>query len=279
MNLDALDVFGVMGNQFARAENSDPLIIYAGSGWATATASTYSGGDMRYARGAGRSFSCCFSGTAVRWITLRSPSYGVARVTLDGGTPEYVSLYSPTTAFNQLVYSRVGLDNTTHTLKVEWTGMLGGVGGGDYISLDALDLSGTLVPAPVRYENSSPAMVYSGSGWATATAGVFSGGDMRYGRGVGTTVTATFTGTSVELVCLRSPNYGIAHVSVDGGPPEDVNLHSGSTATLFRQIVFTRSGLSAGTHTIKVEWTGAAGGAGGGDFINIDAIDVRGGPG
>jgi hypothetical protein len=279
VNIDAIDVIGALVAPPTRYQQSDPRIVYGGSTWSTATAaSLYSGGSLRYGKGAGKSFTAYFTGTALQWIALKAPSYGEARVTLDNGTPETVNLWAGSNAYQQVAYTKSGLPDGLHTLKVEWTGVKGGPGatGGDYVNIDAIDVIGELVAPPTRFEQNDARISYTGSGWSTATAtGLYSGNSMRYGKGVGRSVATTFTGTAVRWVALKSPAYGVARVILDGGTPELVNLYSATNS--YQQVVYSRSGLGAGTHTLRIEWTGTKGGPPtSGDYINVDAIEVVG---
>ena len=85
-----------------------------------------------------------FTGTSVAYIARTASNQGVAKITLDGGTPVFVSLYSSTSKYKQQVWSAAGLDQGVHTLVIEWTGTKT-AGKGTSISLDALDITGTLV--------------------------------------------------------------------------------------------------------------------------------------
>ena len=70
----------------------------------------------------------------------------------------------------------------------------------------------------------------------------------------GGSVTVPFKGTSLAWVTVKSPNYGIAQVTLDGGTPASVDLYSAST--LWRQNVWNTGTLLAGPHTVTIAWTG-----------------------
>ena len=127
-----------------RFQDDNTKIAYSGA-WLETTGG-YSGGTLAYARGAGTEARIAFTGTSVDLVALVGRCYGTAEVVLDGGAPEAVSLYSPAYTAKQTVWTRKGLENTSHTLVIRWTGTKG-AGGGDWISLDALDIAGTLEQA------------------------------------------------------------------------------------------------------------------------------------
>jgi hypothetical protein len=87
-----------------------------------------------------------FNGTAIDYIAKTASSLGWARLTLDGGDPVYVDLYSSSTKYKQKVWGVSGLAPGDHILLIEWTGTRGS-GTGTTINLDAVDVLGTLVSA------------------------------------------------------------------------------------------------------------------------------------
>jgi hypothetical protein len=69
--------------------------------------------------------------------------YGKAKVTVDGGTPTIIDLYSPSPLWKQKIWEKT-LVPGTHTLKIEWTGTKGSGATDTNISVDAFDLIGVL---------------------------------------------------------------------------------------------------------------------------------------
>ena len=70
------------------------------SGWTQGDATkAWSGGTAAISASpavpAGARATFSFTGTSVRWIGLRGPQYGIARVFLDGAFQATVDLYSP----------------------------------------------------------------------------------------------------------------------------------------------------------------------------------------
>lgn len=64
----------------------------------------------------------------------------------------------------------------------------------------------------------------------------------------------SFFGTGIELIGTKSPNSGIAAISVDGGAETYVNLYSSSTKN--NTYLYSPSNLPLGNHIIKVRTTG-----------------------
>jgi trimeric autotransporter adhesin len=118
---------------------------------------------------------------------------------------------------------------------------------------DCSDLvSATATSAPVHlaaYQNSSPAIVYRG-GWSPLRARSAYGGSVRRTSRAGATATLRFTGREIAWVASKTPASGSARVLIDGKSVAIVHLRA--TASAQRQVVFTRTWATAGTHTIRI---------------------------
>ena len=125
-----------------RYQQNDTNLVYLGK-WTATSASAASAGSFRYTNAAG-SCSVSFNGTYLAWLAKKSPVYGKAKVTLDGGTPVIVDLYNATEAYKQKVWETNGLVPGTHTIKIEWTGTKGSAATDTNIGVDAFDIIGTL---------------------------------------------------------------------------------------------------------------------------------------
>jgi hypothetical protein len=259
-------------------QQTDSRLIYAGS-WYNSTASGASGGSYRYANSSGASVELSFNGTGLALFAKKSPSYGLAKVTLDGGTPAYVDLYSSSTLYQQNVYGTGTLDNIDHTLKIEWGGAKNAASSGYIVNVDAIFVAGTLntpiaPPAgPAFFQQTDSRLGYAGS-WFNATASAASGGSYRYANSPGSSVTATFSGTGLALFAKKSPAYGMAKVTLDGGSAVYVDLYSPST--LYQQNVYGTGTLADGNHTLVIEWAGAKNVSSSGYIVNVDAFFVAG---
>jgi hypothetical protein len=64
-----------------------------------------------------------FTGYQVEWWTEKRVNHGIATVEIDGGTPVDVDLYAATESNNtQKVFTSAVLSNSTHKIKVSYTG-------------------------------------------------------------------------------------------------------------------------------------------------------------
>ena len=66
-----------------------------------------------------------FTGTAVAWISARSPVRGSAVVTVDGGARTTVNLYATKSAARQMVFSRSWPQSGLHTIEIRALGTAG----------------------------------------------------------------------------------------------------------------------------------------------------------
>ncbi|MHB9004417.1 MAG: OmpL47-type beta-barrel domain-containing protein, partial [Coriobacteriia bacterium] len=277
INIDAINVVGELlqaPDYLIRFEETDPLISYGGN-WTSSSGTLYSAGTMRYGTDAGTGLNISFNGTGIDLLSLKGPTYGIARVTLDGVTSE-VSLWNSTYVGQRVIFSSRGLVNGSHTLRFEWTGSADPNGDGTNIGLDAVDVVGALTQAPdfapptVRYEETANGVALSGP-WTATSSSNYSSGWMQY-VSAAATCTFTYTGTGFDWLATMGPDYGIARVTVDG-VSETVDLYYPSYR--FQRTALSKRGLTQDTHVVTIEWTGQTG-AGGGPRINIDAIDIQG---
>jgi N-acetylmuramoyl-L-alanine amidase len=126
-----------------RYEQDDLHLVYAGTWRTNSSAPLASGGSFRYANSAGASLTVRFTGTSFSWIAKKSPVYGKARVTLDG-TSTVVDLYNSKELWQQTVWQKTGLTDTSHTVKIEWTGTKNTAATDYNIGVDAFLITGTI---------------------------------------------------------------------------------------------------------------------------------------
>jgi hypothetical protein len=127
-----------------RYEETDPHLAWT-TGWTFYTAATmYSGSAVADTKTANASVTIKFSGTSLGWIGLMGPDCGRAKVTLDGGGPVTVDLYSANYQFQKTVWQSGNLAWGSHTVKIECAWTASPSGSGNTVSVDAFDIAGTL---------------------------------------------------------------------------------------------------------------------------------------
>lgn len=267
INVDATDLVGrLLG---VRYEQNNSL-FHMTTNWLTSASASYSGGSYAYTAGPGTG-TFTFDGTRAELVAAKGPIFGIAKVSIDGGTPTMVDLYAVSTQYKQTVFTAENLAPGLHTLTVEYTGTKNAAATNNYVNVDSIDLVGR--PAYSRLEQTH-ARVYSQGGWITSNSVSLSGGSYDYAYTNSTKVLA-FEGTHVSLVAMKGPIFGRMRVTLDGNP---VNVDLYSPTNQYRQTVFTATGLTNGRHVLKVEWTGTANPAATNHYVNLDAIDLVGIP-
>ena len=139
----AADRFTYVSMAVIRFEETDARLVYAGT-WTALSNAAYSGGSLRYTANAGTSVTAKFTGASLALIARMGPSYGIARITVDGGAPILVDLYSSAFLNQQAVWNTGVLANGAHTVVISWTGQRNPAATFTYVDIDAVDVAGSL---------------------------------------------------------------------------------------------------------------------------------------
>ena len=258
-------------------QESDPAVTFSGAWTSTPSHWGSSGGAAVQSSVAGATASFSFTGTSVRWYSARGGAMGFARVSVDGGPPRQVQLYSGTgDIYRTPAITIHDLSDGPHTLTIE---VISGV-----VVVDAFDVQPTTTISHWQDTNPNVAAALS-AGWTKAdpnTGYPWSGnGDSNIPElpvtaqetyVAGETVTLPFRGTGISWVGYQGPDGGIAQVRVDGGPIVEIDTYSPTQK--FQQVVFTATGLTDGNHTLTITTTGNKNPASSAARIVVDAFDV-----
>ncbi len=142
--IDALDVTGQLTQAPTRYQQTDPHIVWSGP-WTPYSRWCLSGGSYAYSRFTNASVTITFEGTGIDWIGTKNGIGGKALVSLDGSSPVTVDLYSPTSMHQSLLHRVSGLPAGAHTLVITPTATYNPSSSGQYVFVDALDVTGALV--------------------------------------------------------------------------------------------------------------------------------------
>lgn len=123
----------------------------------------------------------------------------------------------------------------------------------------------------VKHEQNGSAWTFS-SGWATLRHTATSGGSGAYSNSVGATASVGFDGPGeIRLLGAKRSNYGIAQVSLDGGPWVDVDMYS--TAGSYQALVYTNE-VSTGAHTLTVRVSGDKNPSATATWVFVDCLQI-----
>jgi hypothetical protein len=252
-----------------RHQETERRLTYAGD-WTASDNSSASGGSFAFAGSSGASLTIRFVGTQLSWIAKKSPAYGQAEVTVDETSVGTVDLYSADEAWQQVVWQTDTLSVGPHVVKIAWTGEKTAAAEDTNINVDAIEVNGVLTG---RYQQTNSKLVYAGD-WKATTDELASGENFAFANASGATVTIRFNGVQLAWLAKKSPAYGEAQVTVDGGSPVTVDLYSADV--LWRQEVWNSGILGSGSHTVIIQWTGRKNAAATDTNINIDYLDIAG---
>lgn len=106
-----------------------------------------------------------------------------------------------------------------------------------------------VVPS-IKVDDRDAAVVYTGS-WNNYSDGGDYSGTEKYSNTAGDTAQFTFTGTSIQLISMKQRNMGNVDVYLDGVLVQaDIDCYAPST--IKQAVLYSKTGLVAGQHTIKV---------------------------
>jgi len=141
-------------------------------------------------------------------------------------------------------------------------------------SLDNVNLDEA---AGYTYDDVSPALQYSGNWTHAGPSSGYTTGDYdsteSWSQSAGASMTVSFTGTAVQWIGPKNNNGGIADVYIDGTQVATVDTYS-PAGKLFQQVLFSDTGLSAGSHTLQIVDSGQQNPASSADTVVVDAINV-----
>lgn len=106
--------------------------------------------------------------------------------------------------------------------------------------------------------------------WDGDSSSYANGGTYATSRLAGATMTFTFSGTSTSLVATRTPLGGYGTVQLDARTPVTVSFYRSSTA--YKQVVWSATGLTSGTHTVRVRVLGTRPSASSSTYVYVDAF-------
>jgi hypothetical protein len=251
----------------ARAEENDLRLSYAGT-WVSAKSPVFSGGGYAYATRAGATITASFDGTSMTVIGATGPAYGQAQVWVDGVNKGIVECYAPDTyAYSAPLLTVTGLAEGTHTVTFRVLGARNPASGGVAVVIDAIDASGGGYHSVFDERSAS---VARSSGWVLSTSPVMLGGTYAYSRTRGATLRLDYIGTAVKLIAPRGPGYGKVEVLIDGRSAGTADLYAPDFSA--QEIVFERSGLTDGVHSVTVRVLGTKNAASSGTTVVMDGF-------
>jgi hypothetical protein len=217
------------------------------------------GGSYRWERRVGASITLGFAGSTVTLWTVAGPTFGRARIEIDGAYRTTIDRYRPSFAVVPRTFT--GSGRGAHSLQVSIVapgpGHPGAVGAG----ADAItDVNGT---------RRAPAG--AAARWGAETAGSAAGGRYVASSVAGARASFRFRGSAVTITTATGPRFGRAEIWVDGTLERRIDL---SAATTTFGVTRTIGGLADRVHTVRVVVLGQPGKTGSGTAVAIDGWTV-----
>jgi hypothetical protein len=226
--------------------DNDPGITYSGS-WGHSTGRGLGDylDDVHYTEANDAYFEYAFSGTGVDLVTEKDSSQGDVDIYVDNVFKQTVSTYNDNRLVQQTVYTISGLSNGAHTIKAVKKS-------GSYMLLDKFSISAPIVISTpkVSINDNDTGITYSGS-WGQSTGRGLGDylDDVHYTEANDAYFEYAFTGTGFDVVTEKDSSQGDVDIYVDNVFKQTVGTYNDSR--LVQQTVYSISGLSDGSHTIK----------------------------
>jgi DNA-binding protein YbaB len=236
--------------------------------WTSWADGAHSGGSVKHANATGASASLTFTGSSVALVYVAQFNTGIATVSIDGTQIDQLDTYS---AAQQLQRQKTyTMPAGTHTVSVAVSGNKNASSSGTYVVFDAFIVSAAPPAVGVgTYQDTSSSVNFSGS-WTSWANTAHSGGSVKHSNVTGASASLTFTGSALTLVYVAQSNTGIATVSIDGTPVDQLDTYSAAQA-FQRQRTYT---MSAGTHTVSVAVSGNKNASSSATYVVFDAFIV-----
>lgn len=136
------------------------------------------------------------------------------------------------------------------------------VGGAPYILVE------DLAPSTRRYEETAPGLAWSGP-WTDEPQPTASGGGARVSAEPGAAVSFAFSGPSVTWYTALAPSGGVARLTLDGAPLDEVDLYNSSPVA---PAPFTYADPGDGPHVLTISVSGARGSRAVAGGVVVDAF-------
>lgn len=253
-----------------KLEQTDPTIQFSGE-WLNHWENRNSGGSAKFTGANGAFFQFTFEGTGFKWYGLANKFKGKAKVIIDG-KEEIVDTYSADEQYQKLFFTKQGLANGSHTVKIQtYT---------ESINVDYIEIiqqttvnkgSSTTPPANTltgkwtRFEETNPLLKYKGS-WLTHNFESNSGGTAKYTNFTDAAVEFTFTGTGFRWYGNANEFKGPVTVTIDDKSQRVDTYYDGQA---YQKLFFEKKGLDYGIHKVKLSLVY--------DYISIDCIEIENG--
>ncbi|NLK95561.1 MAG: hypothetical protein GX275_10300, partial [Clostridiales bacterium] len=129
-----------VNDKITRVEENNSKINYIGD-WKSYSSTNYSANNkVMHSREAGSKVTFNFTGTGIKIIGSKGINKGYMNVSIDGGAPVEVDLYSKEELNLQTLFEKQGLTTGTHKITIEVTGFQNLLASDCKVVIDAFDI-------------------------------------------------------------------------------------------------------------------------------------------
>ena len=272
------------------------------STWQVVPSEQHSGGSYLMTDDKYASAFLFFEGEQATVYMHTGRDWGIAHIYVDGKLHGQANQYAPDPGELYVAYDVSGLERGTHTLEVRFERQKDKKARKYQINLDAFTVDGAPLPKPGDiplptepgdgggdvelpqvgcFEDANDNWQYFGpleTTWFTMFPAGASGGSVRRGAGeVGQAIFAEFTfeAEGFALLYHKNPYGGYADLYLDGVFVEQLDMYDPDPDGQWLEgALYERSGLSSGTHTLRLMFTGEGNSESEGTNIYVDRIDL-----
>jgi hypothetical protein len=167
-----------------------------------------------------------------------------------------------------LVYSKSGLASGSHTLKIVVRSDRNANATANFVEIDALEL-GTSVAT--KLDDRASLVSYIG-GWSQIAGSSYFSNTSTFTTTAGLEAQLTFTGSTIRWYGVAGSDHGKADVYIDNGLDSTVDLYSAARTT---GQVYSKSGLSSGSHTIRIVVRSDRNTSSTNNYVEVDALEFQ----
>ncbi|MBP1995330.1 hypothetical protein [Paenibacillus eucommiae] len=206
----------------------------------------------KYVKDSGAYCQFPFKGTSIRWMGISSNHGGTADVYIDGSLDTAnVDTYDSNTGYKRVLYTKTGLSNTDHVIKVSANGMKNVNALDTNVQIDKFEYGSNRL---ISVDDQDTAISYSGS-WNNWTDAANYNSTEKFSSTAGDAIEFGFTGPVIRVIGHTGPFYGKVNVYVDG-VLRVAGLDLYSPTRNYQQVLFSDATLTKGNHTIRIELSG-----------------------
>ncbi|MBY0012653.1 fibronectin type III domain-containing protein [Paenibacillus typhae] len=267
-----------------RYDDTNGAFVYLGENWIyqTGSASLFNSTQHYSSQGmGGNEVRFKFYGTKMRLISSTGPAFANdISVIIDGVSEKFSAKLATTTVERQqLIYEKTNLSLGIHEVK-----LISGTNGDWRLDIDAVDIDetgylmasvGSQLKTPEdgwkRYDDTQSEIKYLGE-WLYASASTNDSNNsynktLSWSNSPEATISFKFKGTKLRVIAIKSRIDGDAIPITIDGVNQTYNLYIDSTTKSYMPLVFEKTGLEDGIHTVTI-------GVQNGHYSNLDAIDI-----